>query len=111
MHTAANRIIIIEGSCYNLMNAHEIIIVESEGYYCHFRLSSGTRVLRISLKKLEGILPANFIRLDKSTIVNTNFIHRIKKVKETFHIFMADKTEIKATPKYSHGIRDFLAEL
>jgi DNA-binding LytR/AlgR family response regulator len=65
-----NTIIIPEGNTSHFIDGTSVEYIYSQGYYVNFVINNQKKLVRISLKALEGILPSNFLRINKSTIVN-----------------------------------------
>ena len=61
-----------------------------KGYYATFVLTSQKKLVRISLKALENLLPSNFLRINKSIIVNRFHIKELVKNKSSLKIKMKD---------------------
>lgn len=81
------KIQIPEGKTIHLMDGDNIEYIQADTYYCNFYLEGEkNRVIRISLKVLETILPENFIRISKSLIVNKDKILRIRQLKNTLEL-------------------------
>lgn len=82
-----------EGLKNHFIEKDKLQYIISEGYYCNFISSDVKKLVRISLKKLEELLPENFIRINKSIIVNKDFIIESTHHKTTAKVIMADKNE------------------
>ncbi|MCB0744874.1 MAG: LytTR family transcriptional regulator, partial [Ignavibacteriae bacterium] len=66
---------------------------------------SEKRLIRVTLKKLEQILPQNFIRINKSTIVNTHYISQIEMQKTSSKIILSNNNEFYSSSNYNKGLR------
>lgn len=82
-----------EGLKNHFIEKEKLQYIISESYYCNFVLSDDKKLIRISLKKLEEFLPENFIRINKSTIINRDFIIESTHHKSSIKIIMSDKNE------------------
>ncbi len=91
-----------EGSKNHFIEKEKLQYLTADTYYTHFVLTNGSKMIRISLKKSEEILPDNFIRINKSTIVNKDFIIESYNHKNTAKITMADKKEFYVSEKFLH---------
>lgn len=61
------------------VNTEEILHIDSEDIYCTLFLESGEKqLLRMSLKHLLEKLPANFIRIHKSHIINFDYFSKME---------------------------------
>lgn len=86
-------IIIPEGNKNHYIDNDKLMYLFSESYYTYFVSENERKMIRISLKKLEEILPENFVRINKSTIVNKNHISEISRNKNTGKVILRDKNE------------------
>jgi len=76
-----------EGKTIHLIDVDKLIFVQSDAYYCHLNFEEGKKkVIRVSLKKLETILPNQFLRINRSFIINKDKIESIKKRKRSTEI-------------------------
>lgn len=89
-----------EGVKNHFIVREKLQYVFSEGYYCNFISSDGKKIIRISLKKLEEFLPGNFIRINKSVIVNKDFIIESTHHKSSVKILMSDKNEFYVSENF-----------
>ena len=93
-----------EGNKEYFIPADQLLYVQAEGYYANFIMKNEKKVIRISLKNLEEILPETFIRINKSVIVNKVFISELATHKSSAKIKMPDKKEFEISEKY---LQDF----
>lgn len=78
---------ISEGKTIHLIEVDKLIFVQSDAYYCHLHFEEGKeKIIRVSLKKLETVLPDQFLRINRSFIINKNKIESIKKRKRSTDI-------------------------
>ena len=69
-----------EGNSIHLIEADALICIKADTYYCHFHLEDKRKkVIRISLKKLEALLPSTFLRINRSVIINKDKIESMKQ--------------------------------
>lgn len=101
---APKMLTIPEGMKNHFIEKDKLQYIISEGYYCNFISSDGKKLIRISLKKLEQVLPENFTRINKSTIVNKDFIIESTHHKTTAKVIMTDKNEFYISENF---IRNF----
>lgn len=88
----SGKIQVPEGKTMHYMEEDKIDFVQANSYYCNFHLEGEKmRIIRISLKSLETILPKNFVRVNKSMIVNKNKIKSIRHLKNTIEIELANQ--------------------
>lgn len=93
-------LIIPEGVKQYFIKRDTIQYIYSEGYYANFIMDGEKKVLRISLKKLEKILPANFVRVNKSTILNYHHIKELVNNISVTKIIMNDGNEFYVSEGY-----------
>lgn len=91
---------ISEGNKNYFLNSDTLLYVIADGYYSYFILNNDKKMIRISLKKLEEILPNQFIRINKSTILNKNFILEMVLNKASSKVTMTDRNEFDVSDKY-----------
>lgn len=83
----AERLKIMEGKTTHLFEASHIHYIKSDTYYCHFYFEDqSSRVIRISLKQLEVLLPSQFLRINKSIIINKEKVLSIRELKRTMEV-------------------------
>lgn len=89
-----------EGNRLHYIHPNELAYLYSEGYYTYFVTRSGKKMIRISLKKSEEVLPENFVRINKSTIINKNTISEIIQNKNSGKVILNDGTEFFLSEKF-----------
>lgn len=95
-----------EGTKNHFIEKENLRYMIAEGYYTNFILADGKKLIRISLKKLEELLPENFVRINKSTIVNKSFIRESTHYKSIIKIIMSDKNEFYVSENYLEKFRN-----
>lgn len=95
-----------EGNKNYFLDNEKIYYIIADGYYSNFILKDEKKMIRISLKKLEEILPGNFMRINKSVIINKNFITELIAHKTTSKILMIDKSEFFVSEKLVNQIQE-----
>lgn len=87
--TPSERLRIHEGKTTHLLDASNIHYIKSDTYYCHFHFQDQTtKVIRVSLKHLEELLPSQFLRINKSIIINKDQVLSIRELKRTMEVFL-----------------------
>jgi len=109
MRNSPTKIIISEGNKKHLFSKREIKFIKSDRYYVNIFCTHRKILIRITLKKLEEVLPPNFLRINKSVIVNTEFIVRIEETKASCSIIIPDEIEHQVTEKYKAMFDDYFA--
>lgn len=97
-------VIVPEGIKYHYIDNEKLIYLFSESYYTHFIFENERKMIRISLKKLDEILPENFIRINKSTIINKNYISEISHYKSGGKIILKDKNEFYISDNFNRKL-------
>jgi len=109
LHTVQPKLLTIpEGLKNHFIEKEKLYYLTGEGYYTNLILSEGKKNIRISLKKLEELLPKNFVRINKSTIINKDFVIESTHHKTTGKIVMTDKNEFYISENYLEKFRNLL---
>lgn len=98
---SSKSLMIPEGNKNYFLESEKLHYVSADGYYSDFILENEKKMIRISLKKLEEILPENFIRINKSIIINKNLIVELTSNKSSSKLTMPDGNEFDVSDKYS----------
>lgn len=85
------------------LDLKSIIFMESDGNYISIHTANNIYRKRQKLYELEEILPRSFIRVSKSTIVNTDLIVSIKK-----NITGASEVSFKGSTKQAYASRNYI---
>ncbi|WP_299525909.1 LytTR family DNA-binding domain-containing protein [Winogradskyella sp.] len=100
-----SKISIPEGNKTHLFLAKDIIYIQSDKYYVHVHTKAEKRLIRITLKRLEAILPKDFIRINKSVIINTQHISQIEYQKNSSRILLTNGGEFFSSMTYNKVLR------
>jgi len=101
-----SRVVVIpEGAKSYFIEKDKLHYIYAEGYYANFVCGKEKKLIRISLKKLDGLLPENFIRINKSTIINKEFIVELITHKTTSKVIMPDKNEFYISDTFAEAFR------
>lgn len=92
-------LVIADGNKNYFLEKDRLCYITADGYYAHFISEDEKKMIRISLKKLEELLPENFYRINKSVIINKNFIKELVTHKTTSRIKMQDGHEFLVSGK------------
>ncbi|MDF0718308.1 LytTR family DNA-binding domain-containing protein [Muricauda sp. 334s03] len=107
--TANNNIIVIpEGNKRHFFKIHDIDWIQADKYYVHIYSAKGRALLRITLKKLMELLPSNFVRTNRSTLVNVNSIRMITKNKVNSTVTLTNDMEISISNHYCEDLEELL---
>lgn len=104
-----DRVVIKNGSDVFFLKVEEIKWIESEGNYVRLHYCKDSYLLRETLSNLETQLnPAKFIRIHRSTIVNSDYI---RKLESLFHgdcnVILMDGTQLMLSRSYRKNIKGF----
>ncbi len=117
VRTAENidkRIIIkTSGKKIILVNLEDIEWIEAFDYYIKIHTINETYVIRESLKNMELRLPSSiFLRIHKSTIVNTKYIKQIVTHKNSeYNLTLTNGDILKVSRSYSDKIKTFILNI
>ena len=76
------RMVIKNGKNYTFVKVNNIEWIESEGNYIRIHIEEKSHLMRETLNNIEKKLnPEEFIRINRSTIVNINQIKELKSIK------------------------------
>ncbi|MEM9549114.1 MAG: LytTR family DNA-binding domain-containing protein [Bacteroidota bacterium] len=99
-----SKIVIPEGNKKHHFSEKEVIYIQSDKYYANLHTLNEKRMIRVTLKKLEDILPPKLIRINKSIIINTEFISQIDYQKSSSRIVLKNGKEFFSTKTYNHKL-------
>lgn len=100
-----SRLMIPEGNKNYFLDKEKLMYIIAEGYYANFISKDEKKTIRISLKKLEETLPANFIRINKSAIINKDLVSELLINKSSSKVIMPDKSELFVSEKIWKELR------
>ena len=106
----SKRIVVKSSGRIHFVKVDEIDWVEAEGNYVRLHVGAHSHLLRETMKGMEGALdPDRFIRIHRSTIVNTE---RIKELQPLFHgeyaVLLQDGTRLVASRGPENRLRRML---
>jgi two-component system LytT family response regulator len=80
----------------------EIHWLEAEGHYVQIHLKDETLLMRSKISQMEQQLnPHDFLRINRSTIVNLDFIQEMKSTfRGSYRMILKDGTELSMSPGY-----------
>ena len=104
------RIVVKSSGRIHFVKVDEIDWVEAEGNYVRLHIGASSHLLRETMKGMEAALdPDRFIRIHRSTIVNTE---RIKELQPLFHgeyaVLLYDGTRLVASRGPENRLRKML---
>jgi two-component system, LytTR family, response regulator len=106
----SKRIVVKSSGRIHFVKVDEIDWVEAEGNYVRLHVGAHSHLLRETMKGMEAALdPERFIRIHRSTIVNTE---RIKELQPLFHgeyaVLLQDGTRLVASRGPENRLRRML---
>lgn len=94
-----------------LLSLEEITRIEADINYSHLFLASGKQIiLARTLKTYEKALPLPFLRVNRSCMININFLQRNQMAKDKI-IKMIDGTEIAISRRRIHFVSAVIAQV
>ena len=105
------KITVKDGSDIQFIRVADIQWVDAAGDYMCIHAGGRTHIMRITMKQLEGMLnPALFLRVHRSTIVNSGCITGAQTLDNgEFLLNLDGGTQLKVSRSYRERIREFLA--
>lgn len=106
------RFVIKEGDRIYFVNADDVDWIEAADYYVQLHTGKKTHLIRETLNRLETQLdPARFLRIHRSTIVNSTRIKELKRhFQSEFIVILQDGTNLKMSRSYRDNLSAFLGE-
>ncbi|RIV31576.1 LytTR family transcriptional regulator [Flagellimonas lutimaris] len=95
-----DKIIIPEGNKKHLFDINEVKFIKADRYYVNVFCFSKKVLIRITMKKLEELLPTIFVRVSKSVIINVRHIVRIEESKLSCCVILTGEIEQQVSEKY-----------
>jgi DNA-binding response OmpR family regulator len=105
-----DRILINVNNSKKFIKFSNIIYISAERQYTNIVLKEGRNVVvRKSLNEWEQVLPQNiFVRINRSTLINSDYINRFQKFANSYRAILADESrEFEVSRKYFSRIRNF----
>ncbi len=101
-YSAQKKIQIPEGKTIHLLDGEKIDFIRSNGYYSDFHFEDqNSKMIRVSLKALENILPPHFVRIGKSVMVNKHKILSLRHLKSTIELELPNDQKFSLSNKNS----------
>jgi two-component system LytT family response regulator len=107
-----DRVVIQSGGRLSFLNADEIDWIEAEGNYLRIHTGQKAHLLRDTMSGIEARLdPSRFVRIHKSTIVNTDRIREIQPLFNGAHsVLLRDGTRLTWSRGYREQLRALTGE-
>lgn len=106
------RFVIKEGDRIYFVNTDDVDWIEAADYYVQLHTGKKTHLIRETLNRLETQLdPAKFLRIHRSTIVNSTRIKELKRhFQSEFIVILQDGTNLKMSRSYRDNLSGFLGD-
>ena len=93
-----------------LIQVSDIEWIEASGNYANLHVKSHVYPMRITMEKLEKLLPSNFVRIHRSSIVNLEHIVEIHPLDSgDYQINLANSKELILSRRYRERFKDLLS--
>ena len=104
------KIVVKDGDQITVLKQDDLKWVDAAGDYCCLHANGETFIKRISLTELLTQLdPTNFKRIHRSTIINLNFITKVKSLpKGEYFVELGAHERVKVSRTYKEAIREYL---
>ena len=104
-YSEPNKIELQEGAKTYFFRSDEILWIEAKGYYSNIhKVNNSSHLIRITLKDLDKLLPAQFLRVNRSSIVNKYYIEKETKNISKHFYFLKGGVKIKISSGYVQKI-------
>jgi hypothetical protein len=95
---AIDKISVKDGGRIHIIKLNDLFCIQACGDYVTLFTSSGQFIKEQTMKHFEKHLPSDFVRIHRSSIVNTNYIMRVELYgKESYHIRLKNGTSLRAS--------------
>jgi hypothetical protein len=95
---AIDKISVKDGVRIHIIQLNELFCIQACGDYVTLFTPSGQFIKEQTMKYFEKHLPSDFVRVHRSSIVNTNYIMRVELFgKESYHIRLKNGTSLRAS--------------
>lgn len=93
-----------------LIQVSDIEWIEASGNYANLHVKNHVYPMRITMEKLEKLLPSNFVRIHRSSIVNLEHIVEIQPLDSgDYQISLASLKELVLSRRYRERFKDLLS--
>ncbi|MCD7937066.1 MAG: LytTR family transcriptional regulator [Tannerellaceae bacterium] len=87
-----------DGAHIHIIPMEELFFIQACGDYVNIFTAGGQFIKEQTMKSLEASLPVTFIRIHRSTIINSSQLSRIELFgKESYHVLLKNGTSLKAS--------------
>ncbi len=104
------KLVIKDGNDIHLVRTAEIHWVDAAGDYMCIHAAGETHIMRTTMKQLEAMLnPARFLRIHRSTIVNSEFIQGVQTLGNGEYMLTLDgNVQLKVSRGYRARVKQLL---
>jgi two-component system LytT family response regulator len=101
------RLVVRQGTRIQFIRSASVDWIEADGNYARLHVGGRSYLLRETMSGLEGRLdPADFVRIHRSTIVNTNRIREIQPMaKGDYVLILEDGTKLNSSQGYRENLQ------
>jgi len=93
-----------------LIQTSDIEWIEASGNYANLHIKDSVYPMRITMDKLEKLLPAHFMRIHRSTIVNLKHIHEVQALDTgDYQVTLHCKKMLTLSRRYREGFKSQLS--
>lgn len=93
-----------------LIQTNDIEWIEASGNYANLHIKGSVYPMRITMEKLEKILPTNFIRIHRSTIVNLEQIQEIQALDTgDYEVILRNQIKLTLSRRYRESFKSLLS--
>lgn len=93
-----------------LIPTNEIEWVEASGNYANLHINNSIYPMRITMEKLEKLLPSNFVRIHRSTIVNLEQIQEIQALDTgDYEVTLHNHLKLTLSRRYRERFKSLLS--
>ena len=93
-----------------LIQTGDIEWIEASGNYANLHIKATVYPMRITMDKLEKLLPSNFARIHRSTIVNLEHIREIEALDTgDYQVTLLDQKSLTLSRRYRDGFKSLLS--
>lgn len=105
-----NRLVVKTDGRVHLVPLEKIIWIEAYDYYVKIHVKDHTFVVRDSMKHMEEILPnPQFLRIHKSSIINTSYIMEISSsLQGEYEVTLTGKEPLKVSRNYKDKLKEII---
>ncbi len=108
----AENIAVRNGHRTTLIPVEEITYIRSKGAYINIVTGTGSYLLKRPISEIEKTLPASFLRVHRSSIVNMKFVREFRSLLNgDGYLLLKDAKEIRLSRTYREHVTNILSSL